>query len=384
MPESRDPLASTNNPPTGVWSRLGRTGDATGRTPLLCKIRDFSGVAKQLSPVSHIRRALVFTTNPRLYILLVISAALCSGLYGVRRYGIFGCQASGYMPDRYLGYCGATSYGDYDHGAIWFGLEPAASAAAANARVLFIGNSRTQFAFSSKATSDWFSSLSESYYLLGFSHFENYTFEEPLLSKLRPRAKVYVINIDSFFERSETGPGKAVMEGDPARNKYVGKREWQDMHKAICTSFRAICGNDVAIFRSRSTGAWLVTGGGFTAAPVSYNDNIDQNELASYTALGKDFLRNLPVKRECTILTIVPTVGTSIGTAKAVADALGLDLVAPRLPGLITFDHYHLNRQSAQRWSAAFLEEAAPKIRNCLSKEPQLHLAMSDARFANQ
>ena len=35
------------------------------------------------------------------------------------------------------------SYGDYDHGAIWFGLEPAADAAAANAQVLFLGNSRT-------------------------------------------------------------------------------------------------------------------------------------------------------------------------------------------------------------------------------------------------
>jgi hypothetical protein len=120
--------------------------------------------------------------------------ALTSGAYSLRKYGIFSCQVSGYALDGYLSYCGATSYGDYDHGAIWFGFEPAATTAAANAQVPFLGNSRMQFAFSSKATPESFSSLAESYYLLGFSHFENYTFELPLLRKLHPRAKVYVIN----------------------------------------------------------------------------------------------------------------------------------------------------------------------------------------------
>ncbi len=121
--------------------------------------------------------------------MLLLAVALGAGPYSLRKYGIFSCQASGYDSDGYLGYCGATSYGDYDHGAIWFGLEPAASAAAANAQVLFLGNSRTQFAFSSKATADWFSSLSESYYLLGFSHFENYTFEAPLLQQAAPKGE---------------------------------------------------------------------------------------------------------------------------------------------------------------------------------------------------
>src|SRR5215469_970354 len=119
------------------------------------------------------------------YALVILAVTLAAGAYSLRNNGIFSCQASEYGADGYLGYCGATSYGDYDHGAIWFDLEPAAFAAAAHAPVLFIGNSRTQFAFSSQATADWFSSLSESYYLLGFSHFENYTFEVPLLRKLR-------------------------------------------------------------------------------------------------------------------------------------------------------------------------------------------------------
>jgi hypothetical protein len=314
------------------------------------------------------RGSFVLAARSGVYILLLLAVALTVGAYSLRKYGIFSCQASGYGSDGYLAYCGATSYGDYDHGALWFGLEPAANAAAAKAQALFIGNSRIQFAFSGKATADWFSSLSESYYLLGFSHFENYTFEAPLLRKLRPRAKVYVINIDSLFERSETGPGKTVMRDESARSRYEEKRKWQRIHKAVCTTFKVLCGHDEAIFRSRSAGAWVVTGGRFTSGPVSYDDDIDQNKLASYTALGKEFLPSLSAGRACTVLTIVPTVKTDVGTAKAIAAALSLNLVAPRLDGLTTFDQVHLDPQSAQRWSAAFLEQAGPQILKCLSE----------------
>ena len=312
--------------------------------------------------------SLVLAARSGLYILLVLAVALGTGAYSLRKYGIFSCSASGYTADRYLSYCNATNYGDYDHGAIWFGFEPAASAAATNAKVLFLGNSRTQFAFSSKSTADWFSALSESYYLLGFSHFENYTFEGPLLRKLRPRAKVYVINIDSFFERSETGPGKTVMRDESAGTRYEQKRQWQRIHKGICTTFKAVCGNEGAFFRSRSAGAWLVTGGPFPSEPVSYDEDVDQNRLASYTALGNAFLPSLSTDRACTILTIVPTVKTGVGTAKAIAGALGFNLVAPTLAGLITFDQVHLDPESAERWSAAFLAEAGPQIQKCLNE----------------
>jgi len=341
-----------------------------------CKV-DGAGVPQRA------RWSFLLAARSGLYTLLVLAVALGAGAYSLREYSIFSCPVSGYGSDGYLGYCGATSYGDYDHGAIWFGLEPAAVDAATNAQVLFLGNSRMQFGFSSKETADWFSSHSESYYLLGFSHNENYTFEAPLVRKLRPRAKVYVINIDLFFERSESGPGKTVMRDESARTRYEEKRQWQGIHKELCTTYKAICGHEASYFRSRSSGAWVVAGGRFKSEPVSYDDDIDQKMVASYTSLGNQFLPSLSADRTCTILTIVPTVKTGVGTAKAIAAALGLNLVAPRLSRLITFDQSHLDPESAQRWSAAFLEEAGPQIRKCLSEEPELHVAMSDARVAN-
>jgi hypothetical protein len=215
--------------------------------------------------------------------------------------------------------------------------------------------------------------------LLGFSHFENYTFEAPLLRRLHPRAQVYVINIDSFFERSETGPGKTVMQDESARTRYEEKRQWQSIHKKICTTFKVVCGDALAIFRSRSAGVWLASGGPFPSAPVSYDENVDQGRLRSYTELGNEFLPTLPVDRGCTILTVIPNVKTDLGTSEAIAAALGAKLVVPTLPGLFTFDGYHLDPGSAQRWSAAFLEQAGPQIRKCLGKTTESHVTISDS-----
>lgn len=324
----------------------------------------------QIKPTGEERSSganLLFSGSSRLYMLLLLAVAAASGGYGARHLGIFNCQASGYGSDGYLSYCGATSYGDYDHGAMWFGLEPAAASAAANARLLFLGNSRTQFAFSTKATADWFSSISKSYYLLGFSHFENNTFELPLLRKLRPQAKAYVINIDSFFERNETGPGRAVMQDDSARGRYDEKRLWQGIHKASCGAIKALCGHSEAIFRARSSGAWVVTGD-FTSEVVSYSENPDQDMVTSYTSLGRQVLTRLPVNPSCIILTVVPTVKTEVGTARAVATALGSDLIEPKLNGLVTFDGVHLDATSAEQWSAAFFDKAGPRIQHCLSE----------------
>jgi hypothetical protein len=313
---------------------------------------------------------LLLDARPGAYLSLVLAVVLGSFFYSIRKDGLFSCQASGYGADRYAAYCQATKYGDYDHGAFWFDLEPSASEAATNAEVLFLGNSRMQFGFSAGATDEWFSSLSAHYYLLGFSHNGNYTFEAPLLRKLGARAKAYVINVDLFFEDVESRPVRTVMRDRSARARYEQKRMWQHIHRPICTTLSTLCRNEMAFFRSRETGAWRATGGDFEGSRVSYDESIDDQVLEAYTAAGSVFLQGLPASRDCVMLTIVPNVGTALGTAKAVADALGLSLLAPELDGLNTFDGSHLDRQSAERWSTAFMQAAAPRIRRCLIASP--------------
>src|SRR5690349_10368332 len=89
------------------------------------------------------------------YVLIVILGLTGGLVYSQRSGGLFTCQAGGYTARHYLAYCEGSRYGDYDHGAFLFDLEPAALEHAAAAEVLFLGNSRMQVAFSSRGTEQW-------------------------------------------------------------------------------------------------------------------------------------------------------------------------------------------------------------------------------------
>jgi len=105
----------------------------------------------------------IVAIRPVLYASILIATLVATYAFKLRTQGIFACPASGYPADGYLGYCNASAYGDYDHGALWFGMEAEAEHHTADADVLFIGNSRMQFGFSSAATSDWFASAGASH-----------------------------------------------------------------------------------------------------------------------------------------------------------------------------------------------------------------------------
>ncbi|HEY6458328.1 MAG TPA: hypothetical protein VIY90_23870 [Steroidobacteraceae bacterium] len=307
--------------------------------------------------------------RPVLYVAILIASMIVTYGYKLRTQGIFACPATGYTADGYLGYCEATAYGDYDHGALWFGMEPQAARRAANAQVLFLGNSRMEFGFSSDATTAWFAAAGISHYLLGFSHLENETFIAPLLVKLNPRAKVYVINVDRFFDDEESAPGGAILHGSDLKRRYTEKRLWQRVQRPLCTHVPSICGHNLAFYRNRPDGHWLHRGGG-PYDPLSIADAppTEQDQWDHYAALAKQFVSKLPVDHQCVILTVVPSPATKRQEAKAIAAALGLTLLAPELDGLHSFDNTHLNESRAPRGSAAFMELAGPRIEQCLAR----------------
>ena len=312
----------------------------------------------------------LFKERPAIYILILLGVCVAAGLYETRADSIFACQARGYTPDRYLAYCDAKNYSDYEHGVFWFDLEPRAEVAAASADVLFLGDSRLQFAFSTAATAQWFSSALATYYLLGFVAFENSIFARALLHKLKPRAKVYVINLDDFFEPSERPIAQTLMHDGAARSRYEVKRFLQIFHQAICVKLTKICGRSVVVFRSRQTGVWYVPQTDKFKGlerPVSYSEQINEHAVEEAIAIGRTFLSELPVKSECIILTVVPSVGTKLSVANAVANGLGNPLVVPEhLAGLQTREGVHLDHASAERWSEAFFRTAGPQIHKCL------------------
>jgi hypothetical protein len=301
-----------------------------------------------------------------LYIALLLTAMLAGAAYRLRTEGIFSCQADGYGADWYVAYCQATAYGDFEHGAFWFDLEPTIPHFVSNADALFLGDSHMQIAFSTRGTEDWFSARSAPYYLLGFGYDGNVVFARELLKKDPPHAKVYVINLDKFFRSSPTPPAAAVMGERGAWARYQLKYFAQLGHRAICGRV-PICGDHYVIFRSRQTGAYRPAGfSHFEAQGVSSDFTADPSAIERAAALGADFLSFLPVPSECVILTVVPSVKTKTGIASGVAAALGTKLVAPEIDGLTTYDGSHLDHESAERWSRAFFAAAAPQLEKCL------------------
>jgi hypothetical protein len=317
----------------------------------------------------------LFARRVTAYICIVLIAGLASYGLWMRKHSIFACVANGYTADRYLAYCDTSGYGDFEHGAFWFGLQPSAQNFAKDADVLFLGNSRVQYGFSTAATADWFSGASVRYYLLGFTYYDGVSFTEALLRRIRPKAKVYVINLDGFFGQQASPPAMEVMHDQGARSHYQAKRLWQSVHEPICKIASFVCGRSYAIFRSRQTGAYSMSRGNvlFEAKPVSYDQTTREDVVKTNTAAARKFLSDLPVQEECVILTIVPTVETKTGNANAIAAALHKDLVIPEVQGLRTFDGSHLDPPSAERWSEAFFQAAGPQIRSCLGKQGATH-----------
>jgi hypothetical protein len=313
----------------------------------------------------------LFASQSTLYIGVVLLAVLASYGFWLKNRSIFACQAPGYSADRYLAYCGGGNYADFEHGAFYFDLEPPALDYARNADVLVLGNSRLQVALSNEATADWFKRAAARYYLLAFSYNEDMVFTEDLLRRMSPRASVYIINVDDFFQRRETAAAKTILHDPDARNRYEWKRFSQRLHRPICSALPMLCGRRFVIFRSRETGAYYKIPHEEPVLPqnaVSYDRTVDQAAVADSTALAVDFLKQF-AKGKCVILTNTPYPETKIGDAEAIAAGAGLPLTAPEVEGLNTSDGYHLDRPSADRWSKAFLEAAAPEIRSCLEKQ---------------
>lgn len=318
--------------------------------------------------------------RPVLYVFTILAVIVVAFLLSMRWDGVFACPANGYGQDHYLGYCQARGYGDYDHGAVWFGLEPGVREFPSAADVLFVGNSRMQFGFSASALQHWFTDKGFRFYLLGFSHEENATFIAPLLQALRPKARAYVINVDEFFVDRMSPPGRDLIVAESgARARYVEKRNWQRVHRSICSWFSRLCGNEISFYRKRDTGEWRLDGSrGLKPSGMDADLPVDQERVARENDRAKRFIAALPVDRRCVFLTYVPTRQNERATAAALASALDLELISPEITGLQTFDGSHLDRESAQKFVSAFLETGGPRLLECLNWKRHALLVAED------
>src|SRR5690349_13478475 len=128
--------------------------------------------------------------------LMVTSLALHAG-------GVFinasGCELRDLRANEYLSACSHPIFQDYEHGALFYDLEPPAGDRMRKADVIFLGSSRTQAGWHTEALERNLSQTGISFYMLGFGFDEKMTFPKALIERQGLHPKVVVINADPFF-----------------------------------------------------------------------------------------------------------------------------------------------------------------------------------------
>ena len=284
------------------------------------------------------------------------------------------CNPAGYSADHYLAYCHTTRYGDYEHYAMYNATEPQAIEALSHADVLFLGNSNTQYAFSTEAVVDYFDRIGIPHYVMGFGQGAQSPVALSVIEKHALQPQVMVANIDPFFSTQTNGTFQRVLDGGEALDtEFVRKQKIQQWQARVCANANsrwsrwACRGHADTLFRSRKNGHWLTDYYRENLQhPVTESDNL-LDTVDAATVAANEFIERVNIRRKCVILTVTPRTSTPIAFAKKLASSLQLPLVLPELDNLVTIDHSHLDKQSAERWSTAFIELFDHYANLCLS-----------------
>ncbi len=283
------------------------------------------------------------------------------------------CRSSGYGVDDFLAYCRSKRYGDYEHGALYYGLEPAARDNIRNAQVIFLGSSRTQAGFSSKAVRAYFGKRGIRFFVLGFGYGDASPFASAILRRSGASPKILVINADPFFIDGLSPPAQEALDGHFAFLWRLGlKFLFQRVHRALCYSAPFVCSeSEPSIFRSAHDGQWNWIGPYVAEKAVPFDrsaqKSIAPEELEKAKDLGEKFLQKVGLDRRCVVLTGTPNSDLdSVGIAEQLAAAMKTSSIFPPVDGLATLDGGHLNLTSAERWSGQVVEALSPILRDCL------------------
>lgn len=327
--------------------------------------------------LNTIRRVLVLSA-----LLFFISSVFFIGLKRTDWFPWVGDCYPSAKPGHFLAYCHSIRYGDYEHYAYYHESEPEAIAQVKQAQVVFLGSSNTQFAFSTQAVVDYFEKISVPHYVLGFGHGAQSGVAQAVAKKLALNPAVWVVNADPFF----TGEMNATFERifkpssqsslplwlqSNIHGEHSRKRWLQAKQSVRCAGDSSA--NDMwceggadTLHRNAANGHWLVENYRENLQrPVGKNSTSYIAELEAYVAIAEAFMLELGIDRECLVITATPRTDTPSSYAKALALKIGSPYVAPMVTDLKTIDDFHLDPDSSERWSEAFLQQLTPYIERC-------------------
>jgi hypothetical protein len=288
------------------------------------------------------------------------------------------CWSSEYGPLYYLAGCNDPSFGEltnfseYQTGAIYYALESGISEAIRNAQVIFVGSSKLQAAFSTQATTAYFAKQNIRFYMLGFPDLY-LGLVLPTFKRSRASPSLLIVNADPFFIDPQTRPNVAL--GTLRTNlRFARVFALQRLQRAICPSVPSFCSPPYrTTYRSANTGQWRWRDSYYPEQSIPFNEllqhEFSDNDFKTSVDFGERFLREIDINRDCIVFTGIPNNDQDApAIASRLAQRLGTHLIVPKVEPLMLLDDYHLNFDSAERWSAAFLSELTPVLQSCLSK----------------
>jgi hypothetical protein len=308
---------------------------------------------------------------------LLIAAAIVGAAGKLAQFNTIGCDAFDHDRGDYMAYCNTPAHGHYDHSAFAYDLEPGVRASIRAANVLVLGSSHIQVALSTDALSAFERSHPNVRpYLMGFGYVEQDKFAATVIARFKPSPRIVIVNLDPFFADAESIEA-ARLARNPGieRANALAKRVWHRVSDAECTagagSFlaRRICGKASTMYRSRADGRWIFDG------PRTFKDTLaappplehEAAIAADYAANAERFLKQFAIDRRCVVITHVPDGYSPESLAHSIADRVGATFIAPHLDHLGSPDGTHLDDETGERWSAAFLTALTPVLSSCLS-----------------
>jgi hypothetical protein len=239
--------------------------------------------------------------------------------------------------------------------------------------VLVVRDSRAQFGFSTEAMRRHFAGRGREYYLLGMGYSSTSDYARALLQRHHLQPQLLIVNAEPYFTRDAAAVAADVLRGD-YRARWAYRRKWlfQRAHRPACDLMPVLCRNAAGgIHRQIENGEWIWQGllvAGDLSVPFVERDITDEQAEES-RRIAAAFVDELGLDASCVIVTAVP--GLSPGrrqVATRIAEAMGASAVLPVVEGLSSLDGDHLNAESAERWSAAFLQAGDARITECLDK----------------
>lgn len=305
--------------------------------------------------------------------VVVAPLAFLAGSVGQVTFDNLQCRTSGYAAGGFLAYCRSEQYADYEHAALYYGIEPGVVGSLRSAQVLFLGSSKTQAGFSTGAVRRYFEGRGVRFFVMGWGYGEWSPFALAVIKGWHLSPGVLVINADPFFSDKLSPPARDALDGDgPFLWRLTLKMLFQRVHRAVCSLPWPRCSERApSIFRSPTDGQWDWIGPYIAeqSTPIvrAAQQTITPAEFALATEIGERFLGEVGLDRRCVVLTGTPnSMLDSPGIAERLALALRTRTLTPPADGLATIDGGHLNRASAERWSWRLVEALTPILDECL------------------